>query len=109
WRFPPGLAPGITRTMTILIVSPDGDAARSLSSALGRSGHASLWLESVDAARAQAGAEPPLVVVVDRALARFHDYIDHVSGEAPWIRVYEMSDAVEDAEGPGVLKKPFDA
>jgi PAS domain S-box-containing protein len=95
--------------MTILIVSPDGDAARSLSSALGRRGHESLWLENVEAARAQAAAESPLVVVVDRALDRFHDYIDDVAVEAPWVRVYEMTDSVGDAEGRAVLKKPFDA
>jgi PAS domain S-box-containing protein len=95
--------------MTILIVSPDGDAARSLSSALGRSGHHSLWLENVEAARARGAAESPLVVVVDRALDRFHDYIDDVAIGAPWVRVYEMSDTVDDAEGRSVLKKPFDA
>jgi PAS domain S-box-containing protein len=95
--------------MTILIVSPDGDAARSLSSALGRSGHQSLWLEDVEAARARATAESPLVVVVDRALDRFHDYIDDVAIAAPWVRVYEMSDTAGDAEGRAVLKKPFDA
>jgi PAS domain S-box-containing protein len=95
--------------MTILIVSPDRDAARSLSSALGRSGRESLWLESVDAARARTGSESPLVVVVDRALARFNDYIDDVAIEAPWVRVYEMSDSAEETGTRAVLKKPFDA
>lgn len=96
--------------MTILIVSPDEDAARSLSSALGRSGVESQWLESVDAALARAEAEePPLVLVVDRALVRFHDYIDDVAVEAPWMRIYEMSDDGDGGDGHAVLKKPFDA
>lgn len=95
--------------MSILIVSPDADAARSLSSALGRSGQRSVWLDSVDAARESGAAETSLVVVVDRAVARFHDYIDDISVAAPWVRVYEMSDTDEGEAGRAVLKKPFDA
>src|SRR6185295_8514382 len=60
WRSKMESCPGARAgpfAMTILIVSADGDAARSLSSALGRSGHESLWLESVDEARARPAAE----------------------------------------------------
>jgi PAS domain S-box-containing protein len=97
--------------MSILIVSPDAEAARSLTSALGRSGHRSLWHETIAEARTQARDETPLVLVVDRGLPRFRELIDDVSAHTPWVRVYEMADAVvapEDGER-AVLRKPFDA
>src|SRR5689334_2385053 len=95
--------------MTILIVSPDGDAARSLSAALGRSGQESLWFESVEAARTRAGSDSPLVLVVDRAAARFDALIDDISVDTPWVRIYEMTDSNEPVGARAVLRKPFDA
>jgi PAS domain S-box-containing protein len=97
--------------MSILIVSPDAEAARSLTSALGRSGHRSMWDESIADARKRAATETPLVLVVDRDLERFRELIDHVASLTPWVRVYEMGDssAAPDNRGRPVLRKPFDA
>ncbi|HEX4473963.1 MAG TPA: PAS domain-containing sensor histidine kinase [Polyangiaceae bacterium] len=96
--------------MSILIVSPDGDAARSLSSALGRTGHPSHWIENIDEAREHAGNDAPLVLVVDQAVERFRELIDDVSTATPWVRVYEMAETNADVvSGHSVLRKPFDA
>ncbi len=97
--------------MSILIVSPDAEAARSLTSALGRSGHRSFWHEGVAGARKQMAIEPPLVLVVDRAADRFRELIDEVSLQTPWIRICEMADASVPPNDGGhlVLRKPFDA
>ncbi|HEX4341179.1 MAG TPA: ATP-binding protein [Polyangiaceae bacterium] len=97
--------------MSILIVSPDAEAARSLTSALGRSGHRSAWLESVASARTWATEDPPLVLIVDRDAERFRELIDDVCSHTPWVRVYEMAGAAVPTgvgERP-VLRKPFDA
>ena len=83
--------------MSILIVSPDAEAARSLTSALGRSGHRSVWDESIAAARRRATDEAPLVLVVDRDLERFGELIDDVCADTPWVRVYEMADSPSSA------------
>jgi len=97
--------------MSILIVSPDAEAARSLTSALGRSGHRCTWHEGVGAARKQMTSEPALVLVVDRAADRFRELIDEVVVQTPWVRVCEIADAsVPPNDGGGlVLRKPFDA
>jgi two-component system sensor histidine kinase HydH len=97
--------------MSILIVSKDAEAARSLTSALGRSGHRSMWHESIADARSGAARETPLVLVVDRGLERFRELIDEVSSHTPWVRVYEMADAAVPPSDSGrpVLRKPFDA
>jgi len=97
--------------MSILIVSPDVEAARSLTSALGRSGHRSYWHESIAEARKGAIEEAPLVLVVDRELERFRELVDDVSATTPWVRVYEMAgaQAPSDDRGWPVLRKPFDA
>lgn len=106
--FPSAPGSGVP-SMTILIVSPDGDAARSLCSALGRSGQESRWLESVEAARADGAQGSSLVVVVDRAAARYDDFIDDISEVTPWVRIYEMTDFEAPAGKRAVLRKPFDA
>jgi two-component system cell cycle sensor histidine kinase/response regulator CckA len=97
--------------MSILIVSPDADAAKSLASALGRHGHSTLWLQNVEAARTQANDEAPLVLVVDRATEGFRKLVDDVSTASPWVRVYEMADQLtaDDQGASSVLAKPFDA
>jgi two-component system cell cycle sensor histidine kinase/response regulator CckA len=97
--------------MSILIVSPDADAGRSLSSALDRSGHPAQWVEGREGVDARSNRDAPLVLVVDRAVTRFRELIDDVSAGAPWVRIYEMADgASPDDGGPrSVLAKPFDA
>jgi PAS domain S-box-containing protein len=100
--------------MSILIVSPDAEAARSLSSALDRSGHAAHWVDSAQGfqdLQGRSNRELPLVLVVDRAIDRFRELIDEVSAGAPWLRVYEMADSSpgDDAATGSVLTKPFDA
>jgi PAS domain S-box-containing protein len=96
--------------MSILIVSPDADAGRSLSSALDRNGQPSRWLESTEGARPFGGDDAPLVLVVDRATPLFRELIDDVSKAAPWVRVYELAgEASTETPGPFVLSKPFDA
>lgn len=96
--------------MSILIVSPDAEAARSLTSALGRSGHRSFWHEGVTGARRQMAIEAPLVLVVDRAADRFRELIDETSSQTPWVRICEIADgSVPPNEGGFVLRKPFDA
>jgi PAS domain S-box-containing protein len=100
--------------MSILIVSPDGEAAHSLSSALARSGRGSSWRQSIREVRTAGPEEPPLVVVVDRAASGFEDFISDVRRDTPWVRVYEIagadSAASEEADdSPALLRKPFDA
>ncbi|HVU01002.1 MAG TPA: ATP-binding protein [Polyangiaceae bacterium] len=95
--------------MSILIVSPDAEASQSLKSALGRSGAAVDWAMSGEIARTRAEGEAPLVLVVDRSVDRFRELIDDVCRRAPWVRVYELADAHDAAEGTAVLTKPFDA
>ena len=97
--------------MSILIVSPDAEAARSLTSALARSGHPSTWQEGIAEARIRAADEPPLVLVVDRALPGCRELVEDVCAHTPWVRAYEMADETLAASdgGRAVLRKPFDA
>jgi len=96
--------------MSILIVSPDAEAARSLTSALGRSGHRSMWDEASPMPepgprRSRRSSSSSTGTSSAREL------IDHVSSLTPWVRVYEMADsaAAPDDRGRPVLRKPFDA
>jgi PAS domain S-box-containing protein len=97
--------------MSILIVSPDREAARSLSSALERSGHPTEWLDSRESVGRRQDQTAPLVLVVDRSIPEFREFIDAMSRGAPWLRVYEMADGPpgDEAAASSVLTKPFDA
>ena len=97
--------------MSILIVSPDAEAARSLTSALGRSGQRSSWHESVAGARRHIASEAPLVVVVDRAADQFRELVAEIAAHTPWVRVCEVAEgSVAPTDGARVmLRKPFDA
>ncbi len=97
--------------MSILIVSADAEAARSLTSALGRTGQQSFWHESIEDAMRCPPADAPLVLVVDRGMDHFREFINDVSTHTPWVRVYEMADSpvAEGGQGRPVLAKPFDA
>ena len=95
--------------MSIFIVSPDAEAGRSLSSALGRSGRLAEWVNSVGEAQVRVLEDPPLVLVVDRAAPGFEELIEDVAARTPWVRLHQMVDGEHrDASDPAI-EKPFDA
>src|SRR5260221_7020839 len=97
--------------MSILIVSADAEAARSLTSALGRTGQQSFWHESIEDAMRCPPADDPLVLVVDRGMDHFREFINDVSTHTPWVRVYELADspAAEGGQGRPLIAMPLDA
>lgn len=91
--------------MSVLILSPDENAAHSLGSALQRRG--------VTFARELRSLEdtPPLVVVLDTATRDYAARLREIRERAPWARCYLMAErgAVLDGVGVPVIQKPFDA
>lgn len=97
--------------MSILVLSSDEDAARSLCAALARSGQDVNWEQSIESARHSWQAHAPLVLVADAAMEQHALAIDELRRETPWARVYLMADpqqAPVESAIP-VVPKPFDA
>lgn len=97
--------------MSILVVSADDDAARSLCSALTRAGEVGRWERRLEGGRSYADNEAPAVLVLDTSIEQYESLIDHVRDATPWARVYLMADpavAFPQALAP-VVQKPFDA
>ncbi|MBI2897317.1 MAG: response regulator [Deltaproteobacteria bacterium] len=97
--------------MTILVLSADEEAARSLCSALTRSGQQARWQARLDAARELARTDPPLVFVADTSVEGYDGFCAEVSRASPSVRVFLLSDraSAPSASDAQILFKPFDA
>jgi two-component system cell cycle sensor histidine kinase/response regulator CckA len=95
--------------MSVLVLTPDAEAARSLCRALERSGQSASWEISPDRATARVREVPPLVLVADTAVGTHPSVVAELKSGAPWARVVLMGDAEAETDGPAVVSKPFDA
>ena len=96
--------------MSLLIVTPDEDAARSLGAAYRRAGRSFRSCTGALEARAIAEADRPLVLVVDAALTDQAALRETFLALVPSGRVFVMTGR-DSMAGPevDVLRKPFDA
>ncbi|MFZ5889860.1 MAG: ATP-binding protein [Myxococcota bacterium] len=96
--------------MSILVFTPDADAAQSLCSALTRSGQSAFWAENPEEAEARLRAELPLVLVADTETEAHRQLVAELRAGAPWARVFLIGDGPKpDASVAQVVAKPFDA
>jgi PAS domain S-box-containing protein len=96
--------------MSILVFTPDADAAASLCSALGRSGQKAAWVANGEQAEASLRAEKPLVLVADIDSETHRKVVADLRADAPWARVLLIGRAAEAADfDVQVIAKPFDA
>jgi PAS domain S-box-containing protein len=91
--------------MSVLILSQDESAARSLGAALDRRGvpHGRIPRSLPD--------RLPLVVILDVAATGFEDLLERIRDSAPWSRCYLIAnrgDAPSEGLAP-IIQKPFDA
>lgn len=96
--------------MSVLVVTTDHEAARSLAGAHRRAGRPFSACAAVEDARAALERDGPLVLVVDADVVDGEALCDDFRARHPWGRLFVMAgrDAVE-AAGAVVLRKPFDA
>jgi PAS domain S-box-containing protein len=99
--------------MSILVLTPDADAAHTLCAALTRSGQQVSWATDLEQAETHLRLEPPLVLVADVEVDSHSRLIAELHTSSPWARVLrigEVSDGAEANGGAGlVVPKPFDA
>jgi two-component system NtrC family sensor kinase len=96
--------------MSILVFTPDADAAESLCSALTRSGQSAVWAEDSEQAEARLRAEPPLVLVADTETDAHKRVVAELRAGAPWARVFLIGAGANNGAGLAqVIAKPFDA
>lgn len=95
--------------MSILVFTPDADAAASLCAALARSGQSATWAETSEQAEARLRAEPPLVLVADTETEAHRNVVAELRAGAPWARVLLIGDAPLGGATSQVVPKPFDA
>lgn len=97
--------------MSILVLSADDEASDALRAALTRLNLEVQCVLSIDAASVQARTRPPLVVVVDTALAGHEAFCDQLLQVTPWVRLSFMADPGFDHPSTlaPVHPKPFDA
>lgn len=115
--------------MSILVLTPDADAAHTLCAALLRCGQQASWAATLEEAEAQLRLEPPLVLVADIEVDSHVRLIAELRAGAPWARILRIgeltgsahgdTDATGNANGHGhghaidsqglVVPKPFDA
>ncbi|MGC4091679.1 MAG: ATP-binding protein [Polyangiaceae bacterium] len=96
--------------MSILVFTPDADAAHSLCSALARSGQNAAWVENPSQAEAHVRAEPPLVLVADTDTEGHRQVIADLRAGAPWARVLLIGGASPPSTfDEPIVAKPFDA
>jgi PAS domain S-box-containing protein len=96
--------------LSVLVVTADEEAARSLGAAHRRAGRAFGSCAAVPEARALLERDAPLVLVVDAEIPDRAALCDDFRARAPWGRLFVMAgrDGIEAPEGV-VLRKPFDA
>jgi two-component system cell cycle sensor histidine kinase/response regulator CckA len=96
--------------MSVLVLTSDAEAARSLCTALERSGQTASWEISPDRATARLREVPPLVLVADIAVGSHPSVVAELKLGAPWARVVLMGDdTLRDGGEPSIVAKPFDA
>lgn len=95
--------------MSILVLTPDSEAAHTLCAALTRSGQVAAWVETFAQAAERIQNEPPLVLVVDTEVDEHRALIGDFQQGAPWSRVLVITDDGGEAEGTPLVRKPFDA
>lgn len=95
--------------MSILVFTPDAEAAHSLCSALTRSGQSAVWAENPEQAEARLRAEPPLVLVADTESDSHKKVVAELRAGAPWARILLIGEARHDAAHAHIVPKPFDA
>src|SRR5690606_25755009 len=98
------------RPMSILVLTPDSEAARSLCTALARSGQAASWEISPDRATARLREKPPLLLVAGTSAGAHPTVVSELESGAPWARVFLIGEqpAASNDDFP-VVPEPFDA
>lgn len=97
--------------MSILLLSGDHDASRSLCAALKRAGRNVESLSAFDPAFAAVVTRQPRVIVVDASVPRHADLLAEAKRRAPWVRTHVLVDPGESRgpNGTSTILKPFDA
>ncbi|HWA77173.1 MAG TPA: ATP-binding protein [Polyangiaceae bacterium] len=101
--------------MSILVLTPDADAAHTLCAALTRSGQQVSWAPDLEQAEASVRHEPPLVLVADTEVDAHARLIAELRLASPWARVLRIgesaptSDRAGESDGSHLIPKPFDA
>lgn len=95
--------------MSILVVTPDSDAAHTLCAALTRSGQVAAWVETPELAAERFASDAPLVVVADTELESHLGLISELQRNAPWTRILLIGDEGSVPSGSPLVRKPFDA
>jgi two-component system NtrC family sensor kinase len=103
--------------MSILVLTPDADAAHTLCAALTRSGQQVSWATNLEQAEARLRIESPLVLVADIEVDSHARLIAELAASSPWARVLRIGEVADAADGNAhaldgggyVIPKPFDA
>lgn len=97
--------------MTILLLSGDHDASRSLCAALERAGRTVEALSTFEPAFTAVVTRQPRVIVVDASVPRHADLLAEAKRRAPWVRTHVLVDPGESRgpNGSSTILKPFDA
>jgi PAS domain S-box-containing protein len=107
--------------VSILVLTPDADAAHTLCAALTRSGQQVSWATNLEQAETRLRLEPPLVLVADTEVDSHARLIAELLASSPWARVLrigEVNGSPDRGSGSGeltadaaflVVPKPFDA
>lgn len=97
--------------MSILLLSGDHDASRSLCAALQRAGREVEVLSGFEHAVRSVVARQPRVVVVDANVPRHSDLLAEARRVAPWVRTHVLVDPgdVSALANVSTILKPFDA
>lgn len=96
--------------MSILVLTPDPEAASALCAALSRAGHESSWEHSAAAAAGKLTERAPSVLVLDTAIEGHAGIVSDLRSHAPWSRVVLIGErsSGERSDLPW-FPKPFDA
>jgi signal transduction histidine kinase len=96
--------------MSILVLTPDSEAASALCAALARSGLETAWESSSAAASGRLLDAAPEVLVLDTALEGRAGVVADLKALAPWARVVLIGECREaERGGLPLFPKPFDA
>lgn len=97
--------------MSILLLSGDHDASRSLCAALRRAGREVEALTGFEPAFASVRAKQPRVIVVDASIPGHTALLDEAKRMTPWVRTHVLIDPGESTARVGLstIVKPFDA
>src|SRR5690606_25069416 len=97
--------------LSILLLSGDHDASRSLCAALRRAGREVEALTGFEPAFASVRAKQPRVIVVDASIPGHTALLDEAKRMTPWVRTHVLIDPGESTARVGLstIVKPFDA